>query len=427
MRTHNRSTTNARRRTRWGLVLSWMVIVGVTTSRPVVAREPAPPLAFRVAKIVTMDDGDRVINNAIVLVRDGKVEALGRAREIAVPAGYEVVNAPDLWLVPGLVECHNHSVAAGGINDMVYLTNPGLRTMDLIEPESLNLERARAGGVTTSLTIPGSGTNLSGFGTIAKLAGRTPEEQIIAAPGSLKIAQAGNPENYWFRPGRTYQNYNIRQTLEKARDYAHEWRRYETGERADAPEFDPVFEDFRGLFAREYVVSVHTQGYQLMMTTLDMLTDKLGLRVVLDHCTFNGFLTAPLVRERADVYAINGPRQFWFERRQRRLVGHAAAWWAGGVKRLGLNTDAPVIPQEEIVTQAAAACYFGWQPYPALRGMTRVPAEALGVDDRLGSIAVGKDADFGLWTGDPVNPTSSCEYTIISGRIEYRASEGRRF
>lgn len=409
-----------------GLV-AFLWLLGGSWFEGIEATEHPTPMAFRVAKIVTMDSTDRVINNAVILIREGKIEALGRAREIDVPPGYEVVSAPELWLVPGLVDCHNHSVAAGGINDMVYLTNPGLRTMDLIEPESPNLERARAGGVTTVLTIPGSGTNMSGFGTIAKLAGSTPEEQIIAAPGSLKIAQAGNPENYWFRPGRTYQNYNIRQTLEKARAYAQEWERYEAGERARAPEFDPIFEDFRGLFARQFVVSVHTQGYQLMMTTLDMLSDKLGLRVLLDHCTFNGFLTAPLVRERDDVYAINGPRQFWFERRQRRLVGHAAAWWAGGVRRLGLNTDAPVIPQEELVTQAAAACYFGWEPYPALAGMTRVPARALGVEDRVGSIEVGKDADFGLWTGDPVDPRSSCEIMVISGRVEYRASEGRRF
>lgn len=410
----------------WFLTAWIVLVVFVSVPNPADGGEGA--LAFRVGKVITMDAADRVVNNAVVLVSEGRIEAVGRSREIEIPDGYEVIDRKELWLVPGLIDCHNHSVAQSGINDMVYLTNPGLRTLELIEPESVNLRRARAGGVTTVLTIPGSGTNMGGFGTITKLAGDTVDEMVIASPGSLKVAQAGNPENYWFRPGRSYQNYNTRQTLEKARDYHEKWKKFEAGETKEKPSYDPMFADFRGLFEKKYCASVHTQGYQLMMTTLNMLGTKLGIKVVLDHCTFNGYLTAPLVREHEDAYAINGPRQFWFERRQRRMVGHAAAWAAGGVEdRLGLNTDAGVIPQEELTTQAAAACFFGWKPYPALRGMTRVPAEALGVEDRVGSVEVGKDADFGLWTGDPVDPRSSCEITVIGGRVSYRADEKREF
>ena len=73
------------------------------------------------------------------------------------------------------------------------------------------------------------------------------------------------------------------------------------------------------------------------------------------------------------------------------------------------------------------ACYFGWEPYAALHGMTRIAAETLIVEDRVGSIEPGKDADLGLWTGDPVDPRSSCEMTVINGRIEYDAKDGRKF
>ena len=94
---------------------------------------------------------------------------------------------------------------------------------------------------------------------------------------------------------------------------------------------------------------------------------------------------------------------------------------------LGINTDAPVVPEEELSYQAAMACWYGWKPYEALRGVTRVPAEALMIDKNVGSIEPGKDADFGIWTSDPIDPRSACEMTVINGEIVYDASIHRRF
>jgi imidazolonepropionase-like amidohydrolase len=221
-------------------------------------------------------------------------------------------------------------------------------------------------------------------------------------------------------------NFNTRQTLQKARAYHDAWTAFESGESARKPDFDPIYDGFRGLFRHEFPVSVHTQVYQVVMTTVDMLGRKMGLKTVLDHCTFDGFKTAPLVVEQ-DLYAINGPRQYWMDLTQRKMHGNAARWWQGGVHKLGVNTDAPVVPEKELSFQAAMACWFGWKPYEALRGVTRVPAEALMIDQRVGSIQVGKDADFGLWTGDPIDPRSSCELTVVNGKIVYNAKVRRRF
>ena len=91
------------------------------------------PLAFRVAKVVSMDDRDSVVNNATVLVKGGRIEAVGPSESVEVPDGYRVVEMPEAWLVPGLVDAHNHT-AGGDFNDMVYLTNPGLNTRAGIEP-----------------------------------------------------------------------------------------------------------------------------------------------------------------------------------------------------------------------------------------------------------------------------------------------------
>lgn len=407
------------------LLLLLVLLVSVTGAE---TSNAADTIAFRVGKVVTMDNDDRVINNAVVIVEDGKITAIGRSRDLEIPAGAKVIDRGELWLVPGLVECHNHTGGGSSdLHDYIYLTNPGLRTLEAIVPDNPEMERARAGGVTTILTIPGSGNNMSGFGTILKTAGGTVEEAVIKAPGSLKIAQAGNPERYFYGVGRSFMNFNTRQTLRKARDYHLARTAWEQGEIQEEPPKNLHWEEFRALFRRETVASVHTQIYQVLMTTVKMVAGEFGIRTVLDHSTFDAWKVAPLIKEDPTIYTINGPRQIHYDRTQRRIMGNAARWWQAGIRKLGINTDAPVVPQEELFYQATMACYYGWTPYEALKGVTRIPAEALMMDHRLGSITVGLDADFCLWTGDPIDPRSSVEMAVIDGKITYEASKKRVF
>ncbi len=409
-------------------VLAAVLLLAAWTSVSAAKDAEPTPMAFRVGKVITMDGEDRVINDAVVLIGGGKIEKVGPAAEVCIPEGYRLIERPDLWLLPGIVEAHNHSAGSmRDLHDYVYLTNPGLRTLESLVPESDDNKRSRAGGVTTVHNIPGSGNNLSGFGTITKLAGHSVDAMLIQSPGSLKISQAGNPERYWYGVGRCFMYYNLRQTLHKALAYHQRWQQYEADPTTEKPEFDLFWHDFRGVFQRKVISLIHTQWYQVVMSSLDMLAKKLKMRIVLGHSTFEAYLTAPLVVEQGDVYASNGPRQIHFDRRQRKIMGNAARWWQGGVRKLGINTDAPVVPQEELPFQAAMACYYGWKPYEALRGITRIPAETLMLEDRVGSVAPGKDADLGLWTGDPLDPRSACEMTIINGRIVYDARQRREF
>ncbi|MEM1329278.1 MAG: amidohydrolase family protein [Planctomycetota bacterium] len=383
---------------------------------------------YRVGKVLTMDAEDRVVNHAAVFIEDGRFVSIERWRDAEIPEDATVIDRRELWMAPGLVELHNHVLGSlFDLNDGVYLTNPGLRALDIVEPDSDIAKQAPAGGLTTALLIPGSATNMGGFGVVGKFRGSTPEDSAIRSPGSIKIAQAGNPEGYWYGVRRRFMNFNLRRTLTKAQDYANAYDAWEAGD-GDKPDYDPVYHGFVGLFRGDYPATVHTQIYQVMMTTVSMLAEEFEMKVVLDHSTFDGYKIAPLVLEVGEdrIITMNGPRQMFVDYSQRKVMGNAARWWQGGIRKLGVNTDSPVIPQEELTVQAAVACWYGWTPYEALAGITRVGAEALMVDDRLGSIEPGKDADFALWTGDPIDPRSACLLTVIEGEVVYDASKGKR-
>jgi len=389
----------------------------------------APLVAVRCGKLLTMDKNKTVINNGVILVRGTLIEAIGPASEVKIPEGCRVIDGSDYWVLPGLVDFHSHVGGdLGDLNDGVYLTNPDLRTTETLTPNNEYVKDARAAGVTSLLLIPGSGNNMAGFGTIVKTAGRTAEEITLKSPGCIKIAQAGNPERWWYRVGRFFMYWNLRTTLEEFREYHDAWCAYEEGKAEEKPAYDRIKEPFRDLFRQKYVAVMHTQGYQLMMTTVTQLWDALGIRTVMDHCTFDGYKTAPLMAER-DVPIVAGPRNIWLDRHDRRVNGVPAKYYEAGVKILATNTDSPVLPIEEHFYQATIGVRMGWDDtYDALEGLTIIGAEAALTHDRVGSIEIGKDADIAFFTGDPLDPRSACMLTIVNGKVVYDAKkDGQRY
>ncbi len=430
--------------TRYLLLLLLLLAPLAAAQAPKPGAEPGPgargsktALVLRAGKVVTCDATDRVIDGAVIVVQDGAIAAVGTDGEVALPDGALVVDVRDRWVVPGFVDCHNHSAGSlGDLNDGVFLTNPGLRSLDTVAPENENLRDGRSGGVTAVLLLPGSGNNMGGFGTATRTWGRTVDDMLIRFPGSLKIAQAGNPERYWFGVGRSYMNWNLGQTLKKARAYHERWSAWERERDAaqsagreppPAPAKDIIWHDFRGLFAHVYPTSVHTQIYQVVNKTILQLHDEFQLKTMLDHSEFDGYKNASLVAARKNITTICGPRTYHFDRMERRIIGLAERWRSYGVKEVGVNTDAPVVPQEEQSLQAALGVRLGLDRYEALRALTIVPAKALQVDERMGSIEVGKEANLGVWTGDPVDPRRRCTLLFVRGERAYDEKKERRF
>jgi imidazolonepropionase-like amidohydrolase len=378
-------------------------------------------------KVVTVTKG--VHEGGAVLVSGGKIEkVIADPPPGFPPEGYEIIDAIGLWVVPGFVDLHSH-IGGSDINDMVYPVNPGLRVLDNIIPGNPLLKKAQAGGVTTVLFISGSGTNMSGFGALMKTGGDTLEEVLIRFPGALKIAQGGNPERRGGDLGRDRMGMNwlIRNALEEGRKYTEAWDAYEAKKTSTPPVKNPRLEYFRGLFHREYPVVVHTQGYHLILSTIRILHDEMKLWVVIDHGEFDGGELAPEVAERG-IHVMSGPREFRFDNERGSFVGLARRWYDGGVKDVGVNTDAGVIPEEELSYQASMAIRFGLDEEVALRGITISGAKAVGIDHRVGSLEEGKDADIVLWTGNPFDVRSHVVMTIVNGKVVYDTrKEPRRF
>jgi imidazolonepropionase-like amidohydrolase len=403
-------------------------------------------LAILAAKaLVVGDEGREVVDGAVVLVRDGKIEAIGPAREIAIPDGYEVVDCGRSWICPGFIDLHCHiagqSFLVNDINDLVYMTNPELRASAAVRPGNPDLLRGLAGGVTSVLFIPGSGSNMGGQGVLLKTGMPTFERMLIRDPGSLKLAQAGNPERWTIGVGRSLMNWNTFNTFQRGLAYAKRrvvegkgpgWNSAEKGADLDR---NIQWDVFPWLLEKKTQVSTHTQMYQVVLRTLTMVRKTLGLDVYIDHGEFDGMLTAEFAKE-FGVQAIIGPRELdgtiprLSSSTDGKFVGIAAGYQQRGLEMIGFNTDSPIIPEEELAVQATVSVHYGFDDtqMASVRGLTIIPAMTAGIADRVGSLAPGKDADILVVTGDPIDPRNTVLRVFIEGESIYdTAKEPRRW
>jgi imidazolonepropionase-like amidohydrolase len=412
---------------RLSVLFSLLGLAACRASGTVAAPAPLAPLdagesglAIVAGKVLTLDAEGRVFDPGLVLVRGGKIAYAGALVEI--PAGYERLDAPDAWLHPGFVDLHTHIHAAGwhDLNDMVTPLNPGLRAKPTIDPWDERLEHARAAGVTTMFGIPGSGTSLSGFGTVYKPerdAGY--EELVVRDPGGLKIAQNFNPQrasgdlgNSWagLAFGLEYWNDRLAQRVE----------------RGDAVAEDHQYANLAKVHRGELPVLIHCASAEGVANATRMWKMRYGMDAVLSHGCWDGWHAARFTVE-AGIPVNAGPRveNLTAMRREDRYVGIADEYVKAGNPLVSLNTDSPVVPEEELFLQGAWSARMGADSYTMLAALTTNPARSFQLGERVGSLEAGKDADLVLSSGDPLDPRSSIELVIIDGKVQYsRAVDG---
>ena len=368
-----------------------------------------------------------------VLVDGAKIAAVGD--HLGAPAGTEIIEARGLTLTPGLIDAHTHiatwtEAALYGLYDYNEMTNPvtpDLRILDAVYPLDPNIAEARSGGVTCVQTLPGSANVIGGQGAIIKLKEtHVVDHMLVKAPSCMKAAFGENPVRVYKANGNKTPTTRMgnaavmRGALQTARTYMNKKDFYEAQqERKDSFDVKLDMEALCMVLRGEIPLSVHAHRCDDICTAA-RIAEEFGIGFTIEHCT-EGHLIAPWLAEH-HVRAAVGPTFTGAEK----LELKNKSWDTLAVLRdagvhLCIITDHPVIPLYGLILCASLAHRSGLTEAEALRAVTLSGAEHLGIDDRVGSIDAGKDADLVLWDTDPLDSRAHVVMTMIDGKVEYRA------
>lgn len=394
-------------------------------SRPT-AQDRAPEVVAVTGGYVVPVEG-APIEGGTVLLRDGKVAAIGA--KVRVPKGARLVDATGQWVLPGFVEAHAHlgvheeaeGWAGQDTNEMTDPNGARMRALDAINPAEEGFRDALSGGVTTAVVKPGSGNPIGGQSVALKTWGRIVDEMVVKAPAGVKSALGENPKRVYGDQKKlpsTRQGVAavIRDAFTKAQDYK---ARRDRALKAKEPfDRDTTLEVLVRVLDGELPWSQHSHRADDIATAV-RLSEEFGYRLVLHHGT-EGHLIADVLADKG-IPVVIGPlftTRSKVELRNRSLRNPGLLARAGVT--IAITTDHPVVPIHFLVHQATLAVKEGLDRDEALRALTINPARISGVDDRVGSLAVGKDADVVLWSGDPLDVMSRALTVFIGGREVYR-------
>lgn len=371
------------------------------------------------------------IDNGTVVISGGKIVAVGA--DVPVPDGAEIIDASGKWVLPGLVEAHGHigiheeanGPAGHDANEMTRPTTPGVRAIDAVNIEDEGFRDALAGGVTAAVIKPGSGNVIGGLSVALKTwGGRTIDEQVIVPEVSVKSALGENPKRMYggkdkMPSTRLGVAFVLREAFVKAQNYR---AKRDAAAMKDEPfDRDLDLEVLGRVLEGELVWDQHTHRHDDIVTAI-RLAEEFGYRLVVNHGTEGGKIADVLAEK--DIPVIFGPiitSRSKVELRDR-SVRQFADMAAAGV-RLAITTDHPVVPINLLITQGSMAVREGAPRQTVLEAMTINPARFLGLDDRIGSLEPGKDADVVVWSGDPLDVHQRVEHVVIDGDLVYTWNE----
>ena len=357
-----------------------------------------------------------------ILIKNGKLASVG----IVAGTDGEVLDASGLHAWPGFIDAHSHIGldAYGGptgntydFNEMNDICCPELRGLDSYYAMDAAIPMALAGGVTTVAAGPGSANVLGGTFLAVKMVGKTVEEAMIRPSVAMKCAFGENPKRCYKDKSisaRMTTAAKLRQMLFEAKDYMLR-KEYAGDDVSKLPKFDMKMEALIPVLKREIPLKAHAHRSDDIMTAI-RIAKEFGLRLTLEHCT-EGHLIVDELKE-ANVPVAVGPGLS----SPSKLELLNLSWTTPGILasagiQVSIITDAPVVPQQYLPLCAGEAVKAGMDPFLALQAITINPARHIGVEDRVGSLEEGKDADIVLADGNPLVSDTSIKYVIVDGKI----------
>ncbi len=375
------------------------------------------------------------VEHGTVLVAAGKITAIGP--DVRVPDGVPVIDATGSWVLPGFIEAHGHvgvheeaeGWAGSDTNELTDPVTAQVRALDAINPADLGFRDAIGGGVLAVNVNPGSGNPIGGQTCALKCWGRTVDEMVLRAPAGLKSALGENPKRVYGEQKKTPSTRLgvaavIRGAFVEAANYQ---AKIDAEARKPEDERKPVDRDLKlealaMVLRREIPWRQHCHRADDIATAL-RISAEFGYDLVIDHGT-EAHLVADLLADRG-IPVIIGPlftSRSKVELRNRSLANPGKLAAAGVT--IAITTDHPVVPINFLVHQASLSVKYGLDRDTALRALTINPARIIGIDDRLGSLEPGKDADIVIWSGDPLDVLSRVQRAFMDGREIYTATDG---
>ena len=359
--------------------------------------------------------------SADIWVKDGKIAQIGG--DFAASAGAEVVDASGLNVYPGMVEAHGHIGLDGwaigyegqDYNEYNDPVTPQLRAIDGINPFDYSLRDAALGGVTTICTGPGSSNVIGGTFAAIKTVGTCVDDMCVKPEAAMKVAFGENPKRCYKDKGissRMSTAAKLREMLFKAREYVAKVDAA-NGDPAKMPAFDLRLHALAPVIRREIPLKAHAHQANDILTAV-RIAKEFDVNLTLEHVTEGALIVDELVR--ANVPLAIGPT---FGQPSKYELQHKSWKTPGILSKAGCHvsiiTDSPVTEQAHLRFCAAMAVDSGMDPFEAFKAITIHPAEHIGIAGRVGSIEVGKDADFALMDGDLFSLSTHVVAAYIGG------------
>ena len=406
--------------------LLFLVIV-ITPLNAVRAQRPAAPeTLIRNATVLTVTHG--TLQNTDVLMRNGKIAAIGK--NLSASTNARIVDGTGKYVMPGIIDCHSHSML-DTINEGTLAVTSMVRTQDVLNTTDVDLYRELAGGVTTLNLLHGSANPIGGLNTVVKIKYGRPASEFLfpgAMPG-IKFALGENVKrsSQPNQPGvtRRYPNTRmgveevIRDAFTRARDYKRTWDEYREAAKKDKNlipprrdlQLEPLVEILEG---KRYVHAHCYIASEILM--LINIADEFGFKIKTFQHVLEGYKVAKEIAAHGAGASMFADSWAYKIEAYDAIPYNAAIMTRAGVV-VSMNSDSDERARRLNIEAAKAMHWGDLTEEQALKLVTLNPAIQLGIQARVGSIEVGKDADLAIWNGHPFSVYSRVDTTFIDGEV----------
>jgi imidazolonepropionase-like amidohydrolase len=377
-----------------------------------------------------------VIENGSVLIRDGKIVAVGKNNDVKASAGAKVIDATGMYVTPGIIDAHSHS-ALDDINEGSVSVSAMVRQRDVVNDTDINIYRQLAGGTTTIHALHGSANSIGGQNVILKLKwGKSAEEMIVPdQTRTIKFAlgenpkRAGNQANPFGQGARPLRfpatrmgvEFTIREAFQQAREYMQQWDDYEAakkrGEDPVPPRRDLKLDAMSDIIRGKLFVHSHCYRADEILMLMNV-ANEFGWKVLTFQHVLEGYKVA---KEIAEHGAGGSTFSDWWDYKIEAfdaIPGNAAIMARHGIV-VSINSDSNDLARRLYQEAAKTIKYGGLTDEEALQFITINPAKQIKMDSRIGSIDVGKDGDIAIFNAHPFSIYARVEMTLIEGEVYF--------